>query len=68
MLLQAPEPFRAAGVDQGHILEALGKGLAVTGAIAAPKPPGCHSDRHRPALPGQVAQFSQVTAMDAPRA
>ena len=61
MLLQASKPFRAAGVDQSHVLEALGKGLAVTGSVDAPEPPGCHSDRHRPTLPGQIAQFCAGT-------
>jgi hypothetical protein len=64
MTLQTAEPLRATSRNEGHIVEALGECSAGTGGIHAPEPPGSDLDRHRPTLPRQIAQLSQVTAMD----
>lgn len=66
VVLKIPEPLRPAGGNQRDIAEPLGECLAGTGNVDASEAAGSHSDRHRPALPRQIAQLTVVAAMNAP--
>ena len=64
--LQTAEPLGPAGGSCGDVLKALYECFSGAGGIAAPKPPGSHSDRHGSALPRQVAQLAEIAAMEPP--
>ena len=64
--LRTAEPFSPASGKDSHMLQALWESPAGKGGIAAPEPPSSQLDRRRPTLPGQIAQFSHIAAVDGP--
>ncbi len=65
--MQGADALGAAGIRPGDITQTLGEGMTRAGRRRAPEPPGRHLQRHRAALPRQVAQHAGAAAMDTPR-